>query len=411
MKEYMNLLKKRDFLLLWLGQGVSNIGSSIHSLSVIWFIAELTGSAKSVSLFFMILSIPTIVIGPLAGVWVEKWPKKTVIVVTDLIRGALAIAMAFTQSVTAIYGLSFLSAVAGLFFSPAIRTAIPRIVPKDDLVTANALSSLTGQTARLLGPVLGGLLTGFYGVKMAVIVNGVSFILSAVSECFINVPAGSQERVRRQAGSFRRDFVEGWQYIRNNPTVKFVIAFFALSGLPLGAVVVLKVMLLKQALGFTAEQYGLIMTIEGSGLLLGTFFMGKWGRRWPEIAAMVLGVAGIGAGYLALAFSSPFWLAAVWVFSIGFLATIINIAYGTYLQKAVADEVRSRVFSFDMAIGEVFGLLSMGAAGILGDAWGVTGVVAGCGALSVIICLFATRLPVYRHAKATLSATAASVAD
>ncbi len=408
MKEYISVLKRRDFFLLWLGQGVSNIGSSVHSLAVIWLIAELTGSAKSVSLFFMILTVPTIVIGPLAGVWVEKWPKKTVIVVTDLIRGALALGMAFTTDLTAIYGLSFLSVVTGLFFSPAIRTAIPRIVNKEDLITANALSSLTGQAARLLGPALGGLLTGFYGVKMAFIINGVSFILSALSECFIHIPTGNKELAPRQAGSFRRDFLEGWQYIREHSAVKFVIAFFALTGLPLGAVVVLKVMLLKEVLGFSAEQYGMIMTIEGMGLMLGTFFMGKWGRRWPEIAAMVLAVAGIGACYLALAFSPLFWLVALWVFSIGFLATITNIAYGTYLQKAVADDVRSRVFSFDIAIGEIFNLLSMGAGGFLGDAVGVAAVVAGCGAMSVVMCLISIRLPVYQSAQATMAASQVS---
>jgi DHA3 family macrolide efflux protein-like MFS transporter len=402
----MKLLREKDFLLLWLGQGVSNVGSSIYSLAIVWLIAEMTGSAKSVSLFFMILSVPTILIGPLAGVWVERWPKRAVIVITDLIRGLLSLGMVFTSSLAVIYALAFLSTVSGLFFSPAIKSALPRIVEKDDLLAANALSSLARQTARLLGPVIGGLLTGFYGAKLAFIINGISFILSGISECFIDIPAGEMETASSRTTNFSRDLSDGWQYIREHSVVKFVIAFFALTGLPLGAIVVLKVILLTEVLGFSAEQYGLIMSMEGAGLLLGSLFMGKWGKNWPEITTMVLTVAGINASFLALAFSRPYWLAALLIFSIGFLATITNIAYGTYLQKAVADEVRSRVFSFDMAISEIFGLLSMGAAGILGDAMGVASVVAGCGAITFIACLLVTRLPVYRESKTVLRALA-----
>lgn len=397
MKEYLHILRNRDFLLLWVGQGVSALGSRIHYIALIWLVTEITGNAAGIGLLFMFMAVPRILVFPIAGVLVERWNKRNVIVVCDILSGLTAIGVALTNDLPAIYVLSTISVLISLFFSPAVQSAVPRIVPKAELLTANSLTSMTRQVASLGGPALGGMIIGLWGLKTAFLVNGVSFLISALSEMFIHIPRATHESEVRQASSILKDLKEGWEYIRQHPAVKLTILFFALAGLPMGAIIVLKVVFLKDVLSLTAAQYGLVMTIEGIGLFLGTFAIGKWGGKWYEVTAMVIGCAVIGAAYVGLSLVNTLWLAAACVSAVGLAGAIVNITYGTLLQKAVDDHVRSRVYSFDMAIGEVLALASMGAAGFLGDTFGITKTIMVCGLLIIVLCLGTLRIPLYRQ--------------
>jgi MFS family permease len=394
MKRYAKVLKNRNYLLLWLGQSVSDVGSRIHSIALIWLVTTLTGSATAVGLLFMSMLVPRVLIFPFVGALVERWPKKAVIVATDVARGLLALAFVYSTNMTMIYLLSAAMVAMELFFAPAIRTVIPRLVEEEDLLTANALSSLTNRSAGLIGPAIGGVLIGLWGVQAAFLINAVSFLISALSEMFITVPQMSHEQRR---GESQRELLTemkaGWDYIRNRRPVRFVVFFFAMAGIPLGAIIVLKVVLLTEVLGFSAEQYGFLMSIEGIGLVLGSLLIGYLGTRFTEMTVMLAGVGVLGAGFLALSQSSVFLAAGACLLVVGAAASMANVAYGTFLQKNVADEFRSRVFSFDIAIGDAFALVAMGFAGMLGDKLGVTTVMALSGALAAGLCLLAFAVP------------------
>ncbi|HSL93771.1 MAG TPA: MFS transporter, partial [Bacillota bacterium] len=331
---------------------------------------------------------------PFVGALVERWPKKAVIVATDVARGLLALAFVTSTNMTMIYALSAAMVAMELFFAPAIRTVIPRLVDEEDLLTANALSSLTNRSAALIGPAIGGVLIGLWGVQAAFLINAVSFLVSALSEVFIAVPQMSLEQ-RLSSGQRRLlpEMKAGWDYLRSSRPVRFVVFFFAMAGIPLGAIVVLKVVLLTDVLGFSAEQYGFLMSIEGVGLVLGSLLIGYVGKRFTEMRLMLAGVGVLGLGFLALSQSSSFLFAGLCLLVVGAAASMANVAYGTFLQKNVADEFRSRVFSFDIAIGDAFALVAMGFAGVLGDLAGVANVMAISGALAATLCLLAFAAP------------------
>lgn len=394
MKQYAKILQNRNYLLLWLGQGVSDIGSRIHTIALIWLVTTLTGSATAVGLLFMSMIIPRVLVFPFVGALVERWPKKAVIVATDVGRGLLALAFVYSTDMTMIYVLSAAMAAMELFFAPAIRTVIPRLVSEEDLLSANALSSLTNRSAGLIGPALGGVLIGLWGVQAAFLINAVSFLVSALSEVFIVVPQMSHEQ--KQAEGQRKLLPEmkaGWDYIRNSRPVRFVVFFFALAGIPLGAIIVLKVVLLTEVLGFSAEQYGFLMSIEGVGLVMGSLLIGSLGGKFTEMKLMLGGVMVLGIGFLALSQSSGFLPAAFCLLVVGGAASLANVAYGTFLQKNVVDEFRSRVFSFDIAIGDAFALVAMGFAGVLGDLAGVANVMSVSGMIAAGLCLLAFAVP------------------
>ena len=396
MKQYTRLMKNRNYLLLWLGQGVSDIGSRMHNIALIWLVTTLTGSATAVGLLFISMIVPRVLMLPFVGVLVERWPKKTVIVATDVARGLLALAFVYSTDMTMIYVLSAAMVAMELFFAPAIRTVIPRLVDESDLLSANALYTLTNRSAGLIGPALGGVLIGLWGVQAAFLINAVSFLLSALSEIFINIPLMSHEHGQgARQKPFLPEMKAGWDYIRNSRPVRFVVFFFAVVGIPLGAIMVLKVVMLTEVLGFSAEQYGFLMSIEGIGLVLGSLLIGTLGGRFTEMTLMLAGVMVLGLGFLALSQSSAFLLAAVCLLVVGGAASLANVAYGTFLQKNVADEFRSRVFSFDIAIGDAFALVAMGFAGVLGDWAGVANVMAVSGAIAAGLCLLAFAVPAH----------------
>jgi MFS family permease len=402
MKEYLQVLKNRNFFLLWAGQGVSEIGSGISFIALSLLITDLTGSASAVGLLFIVLTIPSVAVGPWAGVLVDRWNKKLIIILADVIRGVLGICMALTTDLVWLYALALGMGLVSVFFSPAIKTAIPRIVAKEELLTANALSSATYYMSRLAGPALGGVLIAVFGLQSAFIVNGISYLVSALSEAWIAIPASKQEQ-SSDKGSFAREFRDGWEYIRNNVAVKFVIIFFAITSLPpMGAFGLLTVVLLRDVFQYSPEVYGLLMTINGAGLVLGTFWMGKWGRQFRELQLIVWGVAVLGLAYLGLSQGSLFLLAAGMLFTSGFTSTVVNIAYGTYLQLAVDDDKRGRVFSLDIAIGNVVGLVAMGSTGFMADTWGTIFVVALGGCMLFAVAFTATRLSVYRRSLAAM---------
>lgn len=403
MKEYIQVLKNRNFALLWAGQGVSNLGSRVSMLALTWLVVDITGRAAAVGMLFIFLTIPSVALGPWAGVLVDRWNKKMIIITADIIAGLLALAMAFTRDISLLYVLALAMSVVSVFFTPAVRTVIPRLVPRERLLTANALSSATFYTAQLAGPALGGVLLGFWGLEAAFIVNAVSFWLSAFSELWIQIPGTETERQSRER-SFTADFRDGWQYIRGNLPVKFVIGLFALAMLPpMGGLSTLNVVLIKEVFLFSEWQYGLLMTINGGGLLLGTLFMGRLGGRLGELRLMVMSISGLGLSYWLLANSPWLPVAGAWFLAMGFAATLVNVSYGTFLQKVVSDEMRGRVFSIDIAIGNSVGLLALGVTGVMADHWGAVPVISAGGLCLLLLGLVALRLGVFRRSEALVA--------
>jgi predicted MFS family arabinose efflux permease len=237
--------------------------------------------------------------------------------------GILVLGMAFLRA-SSIYVLALLMSTVNMFFSPAIRTGIPRLVAREKLQTANALYSVTFYTAQLAGPALGGALVGVFGIQSAFILNGVSFLVSAFTEAFIHIPPSKAEGMTG-AGQMLRDFIEGFAYIRQKPVVRFVIVFLALTTLPAVGLSIASLVVLREVFGFSEAQYGVLMTINGAGLLAGSMVVGQL-KRVSEIPQMVAGTAVYGGLSAVLALSGWLWPVAVLQFGIGIAVTIINVS-------------------------------------------------------------------------------------
>ena len=224
------LIKTRDFGLLWWGQVTSQIGEGLNKVALLWFVYELTGSAMMIATVGLIQTVPPLLFGPLIGVYLDRLRKKPVMIWVDLIRTVL------TFLIPTLYGLGYLS-IEGLFvliflqsmvstvFGPALVSAVPLLVRRGELVSANALIQGTNNIGSLLGPAVSGILIALIGAQHVLYVNAATFFISAL--CLM--PIRSNETIAEQAtgsaqpGSLVSDLSVGFRFVFGNRSTVFLL--------------------------------------------------------------------------------------------------------------------------------------------------------------------------------------------
>jgi len=397
MNKYNKALKNRNFALVFFGQWVSNIGSSINFIAITWLTLMLSDAVLSLGILLVLLKIPSIIIGPFAGVIADKYNKKNIIIISDIVRGLLSLLMMFySNSINMIFLLMLIQTVIDVFFSPAIRSILPQIVDKDELMIANSMSATSSQISRLIGPAIGGVLIGLIGVKLIFLLNGISFLFSALTELFISYKHILEEKNEELKNTFKEDFNDGLKYIMSHNLIKFVIIFFAVGSIPFGAIHVLNLAYLNKILNLTSEAYGLVMTFYSLGVIIGSITISKINEKFTEIQMMVLGLGFFGIFYILFSIVN-FLPVLILMFGIcGISSAILNISYGVYLQKYIEPSKLGRVFSIDIALGNTILLIASGLAGIFADYIGIRELMLYCAVLIIIQSIVTSRLNIYK---------------
>ena len=189
-----SLLATRDFGSLWAGQVISQIGDGLNKVALLWFVYDLTGSALKMTLIGLLQTIPPLVLGPLIGVYLDRLPKKPVMVWIDLVRSILVLLIpvlyAFDAlSLNRLYALVFLTAIVSTVFGPALVSSVPLIVSRTQLTAANALLQSSTNIGMLIGPAISGLGIALIGAQNVLYVNAGTFFVSVL--CLLPI------RVRR----------------------------------------------------------------------------------------------------------------------------------------------------------------------------------------------------------------------
>ncbi|MEN3190605.1 MAG: MFS transporter, partial [Atribacterota bacterium] len=228
----LNLLtKNNDFLLLFLGRLVSNTGSAIFFISILWVTVSKLGGAATVSFILMASAIPSIILSPFAGIWADRWKKKNILVVTDLISGGLLLFLSLFLNVKlfqvwVLFSTVFAIQVCSTIFSPALQSLIPSAVEDRSLSQANALISMTNNLSQLIGMAIGGVLISLVGLRAVILLDGISFILSGISEMFIKAEDKKKEK-RKLKGIFP-DIKDGLKLIWSKVELKGLISLEAI---------------------------------------------------------------------------------------------------------------------------------------------------------------------------------------
>jgi len=367
-------LFNRNFTLLWLGQSVSQLGHGAGFIGLIWWIQVTTGSALALGSLAMVQTLVGIVVGPFAGALVDRFDRKAIIVISDIIRGLnyLVLAwLAWTGQLTMpiVYGIGALNALCGQFFGPAISASIPQLVPDELLEKANSLNQVTATTVNIIGYAVGGILVASLGVPLLLFIDGVSFLLSAFSEMFITIPKIVREKATLTAGLFIQDIKEGFMYVRKSPVLFRILQVAMLLNFFSAPFFILLPKFVNEHMGAGSEVYGYLLSAQMIGALFTIVILSSsnfvqnnlWIVRWSLV---VQAAAFVSLPFLPVAY----WGLHLSVFVVGgMLNSVLNIYFSTLMQRATPPEYMGKVFGLVGTMCQALQPASQGLAGVLAD--------------------------------------------
>jgi MFS family permease len=403
-------LRHREFRLLWSGQVISDLGDWLDFLALIALIVyrwEL--GAGALAALSVTVAVPRVIIGPLAGVWVDRWPRRTVMVVSDFARAAIVLGLVFAPDLITVLALVFTKGVFSTAFGPARQASIRSTVPDDDLLAASSLSSLSVQVGKVLGPVLGGVLVAVVGPRAAFAVDAATFLVSAVFLMQLP-PIAPRARPREAGKGFWSELSEGLAYIVRRPTLTIAIGSMSAALFMIFIIDSIGVLALKE-LGVSEALFGVAVGSIGLGTALGALLISQWGRRLPPFRLMGVGqlvtgssVAVLGAAVvLSVRGTGLEWVLVYFV--TGLSAAAIMVTYSFILQIETPRELMGRVFATAEGVQTVFQLLAPPLGAALAGLYGV-GIVFGTAgaALAVVGLLVMLASPRVQVARAEATA-------
>ena len=391
---YVRLATNGAFSAMWLGQVISSLGDRVHQIALVFLVARATnGSPLALGLIFAAMTVPTVLVGPVAGALVDRWDRKWVMVGSDLLRAGLVMAIpaAAVLNVGIVFGLVFLLAVASSFFRPARVAALPQVVPDEDLLTANSAMWVADTVTDLAGYGLGGLFVAFLGSALSVAfwIDGASYLASALLVAAVAIP-----RVVPAAGggapSLRAELAAGWRFLRAE-TVLFATTIQAsIAEYGLGALTALSPLLVAALpLGGTdaPTAYGFFEMAMGAGLLGGGIVLGGLATRIPKGRSIVAGFIALGLALIGLAATGSLVLALVFAGVVGVANVVFVVPSQTIFQQRTPASMLGRVISIRLAMVNATLAVAMATSGLLAQLFGLHAVLAACGILTLVAAL------------------------
>jgi MFS family permease len=395
-------LLNRNFVLLWVGQTISQLGNQAYALAVSFWLMEKTGSASLMGLLLTVSNLPGVLLAPFGGTFADRHSRIRIIIVCDFIAGISLLALtavAFLAPdrvhllVSLLFCVAVLLGVNRSFFVPAIAACIPDLVAKPKLAAANSINQFSVQAAIFVGQATGGVLYRLLGAPMLFLIDGLSFFVSAVSSMFIRLPEKRRERAAEKTGrevfhSFMRDTAEGFHYVWRNRGLRNFVLSVSVINLLIMPVVVLLPFYVRLFLHKDAAWFGFLMAAISVGAVAGFLMAGGLKLQGHARARGILAglvvlplVFGI-FGFLripAVALAGAFLAGA----SLGF----INVQFAALVQGSTPRELRGRVMGLLNTMTGGLVPIGMALGGFAGDLTNknVPLVYAVCGALAIVV--------------------------
>jgi MFS family permease len=373
-------LWNKNFFLLWQGQFVSLLGSQAFSIAMMFWIKHQTGSASLMGLLMTLVHLPIVILGPFAGTVADNYSRRKIIILCDVLAGIpvlfLAAMLFFIPEKTNVilvcmFVVGLLLGAIRSFFNPAIAAAIPDIVPRERVAAANSLNQTSVQVSTIIGQGLGGYLFMVLGAPLLILIDGITYLFSALSESFITIPQalpGKSRVWREKLIQFRKDTFKGLKVVWGNTGMRalfFVAAFLNFFMMP---IIVLLPFYVEDFLQVTSDWYGYLLAGFGFGSLLGYGVAGAVkvsGKRRSRSVITAMITLNVLIASLSLANISLLAL-AVW-FVIGAVNGFININIITLLQISVSSEMRGRIFGLLTTLGAGLTPIGLGLGGVVAD--------------------------------------------
>ncbi len=352
------LLQQRDFAALWWGQLISLLGDRLNYLALGGLLlqhtgrfADLTQSSILLGILGNVMLAPVLLFAPFAGPWVDRWNLRTTLIVSDLARTALVVAIpisyALTEHIGITFALVFLMFTCNVFFLPAKSAMTPELVPPSQLLAANTLLSIAGIIATAVGALLGGWIVDHWGWSTAMWIDAVTYLVSVGTLALIRYQGKPRESLPSVTlRSYLREIGEGVQIVRRSAAVGLALTALAAIWLGGGFLHVAGNQHIQNAASLPGmERIGILMAVLGLGAALGTWWVNTQGRRVARPLLLGFGLVMTSVWMLGFAMSSLFAVFALAGFLIGVCIAPTFVLTETLLQEGTEVHQRGRVFA------------------------------------------------------------------
>lgn len=370
---------KRSFFTIVTGQSVSLIGSAAVQFSLIWWLASETASPMMLALAGLFEFIPHLLLGPFAGVWIDRLHRKTVIIAADLFAGICAALFAVlflidTPPIWAVCLLLAMRSVSNTFHTPATQAAIPMLVPADQLVRANGWSQFMQSGSFMLGPVLGAAMFAALPLWLILLTDLLGAVIAASCVAVVHIPDPPRAETVA-APHFLREMKEGALALLVDRKL-----FIMISAATLGMVFYLPLssfypLMSSDYFNATAWHGGFVELAYASGMMLCALIFGQLGNLKHKIRVAHYGMFGLGLTALLCGLLPPdlsiFWIFAVLCALMGASGNVYNIPCMAYLQETIPAEKQGRAFSLIGSMASMSMPLGLLIAGPISEKYGV----------------------------------------
>ena len=385
---YLAVLREnRNFRRLWYGQVVSQLGDWLDNIALFALMLRLTGSAQAVGLLFLAEFLPGAIVGPFAGVVVDRLPRKLVLIASDIGRAVFVLLLLFVngpEDLWLLYSAVIAKTALASFFEPARSAIIPSLCRREELVSANAISGATWSAMLAIGAAIGGLVAGTLGVQAAFLLDAASFLLSAALIATVRVPDGGRWTVDGAttvaAGSaIRGGITRGLAELREG--LRYVFTHYELFWLTFtkglwslaGGVLLLLTLFGRELFPLGRDgaiSIGLLYAARGIGTGIGPFLALRIGGDGAQFMRRSIAVAFwiTGLGYILLSGAPTLALAALCIFFAHIGGSVQWVFSTTLLQARAPDRLLGRVFATEYAAFTLATALSAFIAGTARDA-------------------------------------------
>ena len=381
--EFAQLMRNPSFRRLWGAQGISYFGDWMYLLAVM---ATLSKGGAAPGVFAILLAAqvgPAALTGLLGGALTDRVPRKLLIVCADVGRVAAVGSLLTVTSPSRLhyYLVAVLLGAFGAMAVPSVKASIPNVVPRRNVVAANALMGGTFQIALMLGPIAGGLVAAAHGPGLAFLVNAASFGVSALLVAGVRLPRGGSDKSETTP---RKAVAAGIRYSLTTPIVRGLMLVIGLVMVAAAMRSPLEALFVTKVLDNPAEALGLAAGAWGLGMLLGSLAAPRAVRRWPREKLLSAAIALVGGAVIATSMATSMNAVYGLFLIAGFGNALTNICYQSLLQDRTPDRLRGRVIAASEAVLDFSLLVGAVLAGWIGTVLGVRGGFAAAGVIFLV---------------------------
>ncbi len=410
---FLPVLRNRNFLSLWSGQVFSQLADKVYLVLMIALISSRFQTGEQsisgwVSAIMMAFTIPAVLFGSIAGVFVDRWSKKAVLVATNLLRGLLVLAIPLLLWLTQdwhplvaslpvgfgiLLGLSFLISTLTQFFAPAEQAAMPLVVERQHLLSANSLYTTTMMALVVVGFAVGepllaiaDTITTYVGVGAGMgkeLVVGGSYAIAGILLLLLKtgekLPDSEQEPPH-----VWQDLRDGLRYLEQNHRVRNALIQLIILFSIFAALAVLAVRMAEIIPGLKPSQFGFLLASGGIGIAAGATMLGQFGQRFSHTQLSLCGSMGVAASLVGLSvFTKQLWVDLVLIALLGIFAALVAIPMQTTIQKETPPEMRGKVFGLQNNVINIALSLPLALAGIAESFIGLQAVFMSLAAIAI----------------------------